>query len=85
MIFDVWPSFVVAAEKLSGFQPRLPPNPSESTVFEAYEGMRLILDGRQLLTDTSRARVTMPKSRDAFFLRCERFLTRREKARKADG
>ena len=81
VIFEVWPTFVVAGENLSGFQPRLPPNPAETAIFEAYEGMRLILDGKQLLTDMARARVAMPKSRDIFLLRCKRFLRRREKSR----
>ena len=72
-IFEVWPSFVVAGDHLSQFQPRLPPAPSDSEHREAREGIRLIQEGKQLLIDLTRARVPMPDSTRAFLERCEAY------------
>jgi hypothetical protein len=61
-IFETWTSFVVSAEQLVGFEPRLSP---EATVVEqhwAADGMALVRQAKDLVTHMVRARVPMPKS-----------------------
>jgi len=61
-IFEIWTSFVVSAEQLVRFEPRLS---AEATVVEqhwAADGMALVRQGRDLVTHMVRARVPMPKS-----------------------
>ncbi|NMG47912.1 hypothetical protein GO613_07350 [Azoarcus communis] len=72
-IFDVWAEFVVSSEKLSAFAPHLPADADGRTLQRAADGMRLILQGRDLLTYISRARVTMPKSTREYFERCDHY------------
>lgn len=72
-IFDVWAEFVVSSEQLAAFAPHLPAHPDAPTLQRAADGMRLILQGRDLLTYISRARVTMPKSTREYFERCEHY------------
>jgi hypothetical protein len=61
-IFDVWTLFVVSAEKLAGFQPRLPSEASPADHRQVSEGRQLIVDGKNLISYMTRARVPMPKS-----------------------
>lgn len=72
-IFDVWADFVVASEELGLFAPRLAhtSNPAEQQL--ASDGLHLIVQGRNLLTDITRARVTMPKSAGEYIERCARY------------
>jgi len=70
-ILEVWPSFVVAGDYLSDFQPKLPPTAPASAHWQVKEGKRLIEEGKQLATDITRARVAMPKSTSLFLGRCE--------------
>src|SRR5581483_5254873 len=70
-IFDVWASFVVASETLSQFQPVLPPDASLLDQQRAAQGMRLVNDGRELVSAMTRARVIMPKSTHELIERCE--------------
>ncbi|PKO60268.1 MAG: hypothetical protein CVU19_14175 [Betaproteobacteria bacterium HGW-Betaproteobacteria-13] len=72
-LFDVWAEFVVSSERLAAFAPHLPDDPDPATLRRAADGMRLILQGRDLLNYISRARVTMPKSRREYFERCEHY------------
>lgn len=72
-IFDVWADFVVASERLAAIAPGLSPVSSAHERQLASDGMRLILQGRDLLTDITRARVTMPKSAREYIARCETF------------
>jgi len=85
VIFEVWPSFVVAADHLSEFQPKLPPNPSDWDRWAATEGLRLIQEGEQILTDLTRARVPMPKSTAAFVQRCEAYRRTCERSDRVEG
>ncbi len=71
VIFEVWPAFVVAGDRLSEFQPRLPPAVSEEERERAEAGLRLLLEGKRLITDMARARVAMPVSTRDFLQRCE--------------
>jgi hypothetical protein len=69
-IFDVWTSFVVRAEALAAFRPKMP---TEATLAErqhAEEGTQLVVDGRNLISYITRARVPMPKSTREFQERC---------------
>ena len=72
-LFDVWAEFVLSSERLAAFTPHLPDNPEPATLRRAADGMRLILQGRDLLNYISRARVTMPKTRREYFERCEHY------------
>ena len=81
VIFEVWPSFVVAADHLSALQPRIPPTASEEDRRRALDAVRLIRDGKQLLTDLARARVAMPLSTHAFLERCADYRLQREPQR----
>jgi hypothetical protein len=61
-IFEIWTSFVVSAEQLTRFEPRLA---AEATVVEqrwATDGMALVRQGKDLVAHMVRARVPMPKS-----------------------
>jgi hypothetical protein len=73
VIFDVWPSFVVAGDRMTEFARALAANPEGETASRIEEGAQLIEDGKALLTHITRARVAMPKSSAEFLARCERF------------
>jgi hypothetical protein len=76
VIFDVWPSFVVAGERLSA---AIPPATKTASGVErrgTADSMRLIEQGKDLITYTARARVSMPKSTQKFLARCARFRKR---------
>jgi hypothetical protein len=72
-IFDVWPAFVVASDRLGCVNPVLPPDASAAATREAMEGLRLLRDGAELIGYIVRARVPMPKSTDEFVDCCRRF------------
>ena len=72
-IFDVWARFSVAGERLRNFVPTLPGNADEAQIREAEHGVRLIHQARDLISDVTRARVSMPKSCAEFVERCEAF------------
>ena len=72
-IFDVWPDFVVAAERLQACEPRVPRQAGRAQARNATKGRRLVRDGITLVTHIVRARVSMPKSTEEFLHRCQRF------------
>lgn len=72
-IFDVWPRYVAARERLCKVHPRLPPAPDAAQIRSALDCNRLLRDGAELLTHLVRARVSMPKSTREFLDRCDRF------------
>lgn len=74
-IFDVWAHFSVAGEHLHNFEPQLPDDSDEEKIREVAHGMRLIRQARNLISDITRARVSMPKSVENFAERCEIFRT----------
>jgi hypothetical protein len=74
VIFDVWPRFAVAGEKLMQIGPVEKNNGSCLACWESDEGYRLIKDGVDLITHIARARVPMPKSTCAFIDRCHSYL-----------
>lgn len=71
-IFEVWPAFVVASERLCGLPPRLPDRPSPERTRAAEAGQRLIHDAVRLISHIARARVPMPKSTVEFLERSRR-------------
>jgi len=75
-IFDVWARFAVAGERLHNFEPSLPEPASEHMVRECEHGLRLIRQARDLISDITRARVSMPKSAAEFEARCDVFAQR---------
>jgi hypothetical protein len=72
-VFDVWPDFVVARERLCHVQPLLPAAANAADIREALEGARLLREGTDLVTHIVRARVPMPKSTREFLDRCHQF------------
>ncbi|MET0065953.1 MAG: hypothetical protein ABW076_06375 [Candidatus Thiodiazotropha sp.] len=74
VIFEVWPRFAVAAERLLGTAPMEKSGNSCQVCWEVDEGSRLIRDGTDLITHIARARVPMPKSTRAYIDRCESYL-----------
>jgi hypothetical protein len=72
-IFDVWARFSVAGERLHNFETTLPSMATEVQLRESAHGMRLIRQARGLISDITRARVSMPKSVTEFVERCEAF------------
>ena len=72
-IFDVWAAFVAAGERLSEFQPALPPAPSGEEQQQAAQGRALVRQSKDLIFYVTRARVPMPKSTRELLERCELF------------
>ena len=72
-IFEVWPQYVVARERLCNIQPQLPAVADAPSIREALEGTRLLREGTDLVTHVVRARVPMPKSTREFLDRCNRY------------
>ncbi|MFD2112310.1 hypothetical protein [Thiorhodococcus fuscus] len=72
-VFDVWPAYVVASERLRNLKPILPANHGTEDIREAVEGTRLLGEGTDLVSFIVRARVPMPKSTREFIDRCEQF------------
>jgi hypothetical protein len=68
-VFDVWTSFVVAAEQLVHFQPHLSAAPSDEECDRAALGKQLICQTKNLIEYITRARVPMPKSTSDLFER----------------
>ena len=75
-IFDVWAGFVVASEQLGAYAPKMPMHPDVVLMRHAADGIRLIKQGRALITYLSRARVTMPQSTRDYLERCDEYARR---------
>jgi hypothetical protein len=69
-IFDVWTSFVAAAEELAEFRPTLAAGASVPEQQRVTQGRQLVSSGRDLTAHVTRARVPMPKTTRAFLDRC---------------
>ncbi len=72
-IFNIWANFVVASEHLCAFEPQVPPGAGPELRQLAQDGHQLILQGEELISYVTRARVPMPKSTREYFDRCERY------------
>jgi len=75
-IFDVWTSFVTSAERLAAFRPLLPTDAPLADRHQAEDGIQLIVDGKNLTSYVTRARVPMPKSALELVERCRAFRQR---------
>jgi hypothetical protein len=75
-VFDMWTDFVVAGEHLGAFAPHLVNAPTPELMQLATDGKQLILRGRDLIGDITRARVAMPKSTRDYEERCETWAAR---------
>ena len=71
-VFDVWTTFVVAGESLSGFQPRLSAAPTLPEQRAATRGTELV-SAKELISYIARARVCMPKSTAELLERCRQY------------
>ncbi len=71
VIFCIWPRFVAAGEDVEGFVPILPDVVNEDLRRHIVDGVRLIKDGKDLLTYLSGVRVPMPRTTQAFLQRCK--------------
>jgi hypothetical protein len=86
VIFEVWPSFVVAGERLlRQAAPAEKGGGSCTACWEADEGSRLLKDGTDLITHIARARVPMPKSTQAFVDRCRAYIQCRMPSTKSES
>lgn len=74
VIFEVWPKFVVASERLLGVGLVERNNESCTACWEVDEGNRLLKEGVSLITHLVRARVPMPKSSQFFIDRCNAYI-----------
>ena len=72
--FDIWPEFVACGERLLDFRPLSPGRESGGSAQRRIEdGLRLLREGKDLLTYLAGARVPMPKSTGEFLDRCRRY------------
>jgi hypothetical protein len=85
VIFEVWPKFVVASERLLAIGRVERTNESCGACWEADEGNRLLNEGTNLITHIARARVPMPKSTQSFIDRCNDYIKCRLQAAKFGG
>jgi len=70
-IFEIWPRFVAAAEALAEFRPERVANGPERDERWVQDGLRLVEEGRALLTYIAGARVPMRKSTQEFLDKCD--------------
>ena len=75
--FDIWPEFVACGERLLDFRPPAPASGGESGQRRVEDGLRLLREGKDLLTYLAGARVPMPKSTGEFLDRCRGYRERR--------
>ena len=69
-IFDIWSSFVTAGERMCAhFDGSAVPDTFEDQHLAA-DGRQLIMQGRDLVSNITRARTPMPKSTDEYIQRC---------------
>ncbi|MFN3986443.1 MAG: hypothetical protein ACK4KV_13180 [Rhodocyclaceae bacterium] len=72
-VFDIWTDFVVASEHLTAFTPLLAAAPTPMLMQLASDGKQLLLQGKELVSYITRARVPMPKSTREYIERCEHY------------
>ena len=71
--FDVWPEFVACGERLLDWRPRAFISDKESERRRIEDGIRVLREGKNLLTYIAGARVPMPKSTREFLDLCRRY------------
>ena len=70
-IFNVWPEFVAAGDKLFYFSPRL--NAQGEISREGARGLEILREGKKIVEWVAVARVPMPKTTHNFLQRCDAF------------
>ena len=73
VILDIWPRFVAASEDLEEFEPNVPDVMSEDLRRHVVDGLRLINEGKDVLTYLSGARVPMPRTTRQYMERCDHY------------
>ena len=68
--FDVWPEFVACRERLLEFRPRTLTTTKQSEQCPIDDAIRVLHEGKDILTYLAGARVPMPKSTREFIDRC---------------
>ena len=72
-IFDVWPRFVAASEDLQDVVPNVPDVMTENMHRQVADGLRLINEGKDVISFLAGARVPMPKTTHEYLDRCGRY------------
>ena len=70
VIFEVWPAFVAAGEAVLKFEPTLSEQVDINEVRRAAEGVRLVGEGKALISYLASVRTPMPLSTSDFLERC---------------
>lgn len=73
-IFNIWPRFVAASEDLQQFRPRVPDVMNEDRRRQIADGLRLIKEGKEVMSYLAGARVPMPKTTREFIERCDQYI-----------
>ena len=73
VIFRVWPNFVALGEQLDAFKPALSDEADQMLRMRVAYGRDLIQEGRRLISYIAGARVSMPKSSQAYIEKCQRY------------
>jgi len=71
--FKIWPAFVAAGEKLLAFESELAPEASAEVERHVRKGMRLLIEGKNLVGYIAGLRVPMPKSTKEYLAICDSF------------
>lgn len=72
--FDVWPEFVACSERLREFSPRSLDTTTPTKHPPIENAIRLLHEGKDILTYLAGARVPMPKSTGDFLDDCNRYI-----------
>ena len=72
-IFRVWPKFVALGEQLDAFKPGLSDEADQMLRMRVAYGRDLMQEGRRLISYIAGARVSMPKSSQAYVEKCQRY------------
>jgi hypothetical protein len=73
VIFRVWPKFVALGEQLDAFKPGLSDEADQMLRMRVAYGRDLMQEGRRLISYIAGARVSMPKSSQAYVEKCQRY------------
>jgi hypothetical protein len=69
-IFDIWPKFIAAGERLGQYQPVAAADCSPECAFVIENARQTLIVGQNLINWVARARVPMPLSTKAYIQRC---------------
>ncbi len=73
IIFSVWPNFVALGEQLDAFKPEVGEDAEQMYRMRVAYGRDLLQEGRRLISYIAGARVSMPKSTEAYIDKCRRY------------